>query len=105
MAAATRSSDRVAPLPIGASLSVWLRSLLVVISLAALSFFFEDLANGPRGSPCATCWSTPLVSPPLPVRCVPHPSAVVLAPALCLSVPRPNYGAAWPRRTPWRPHP
>src|SRR6266496_2738955 len=101
MAAATRSRDRVAPLPIGAWLSVWLRSLLVVTGLASQSFFLENLANGRRGSPCAKCWSTPAVPPPLPARSVPHPATAVLAPALALSARMPNCGVVGARRTLW----
>src|SRR5664280_870090 len=41
MAAATRSRERVAPLPIGAWLSVWLRSLLLVTSVSAPAFFLR----------------------------------------------------------------
>src|SRR5664279_4474067 len=103
MAAATRSRERVAPLPIGAWLSVWLRSLLLVTVLTGRSLFFDSLANGPHGSPCARCSSTPAVPPPLPARSAPHPATAALAPAPTLSARTPNCGAVGARRTLWLP--
>jgi len=41
IAAATRSNERVAALPIGAWLSIWLRSLLVLTARPGDSFFLR----------------------------------------------------------------
>src|ERR1700681_260175 len=101
MAAATRSRERVAPLPIAAWLSVWLRSLLLVTGLGVAVFFLENLASGRRGAPCAKCSSTGSVPPPRPARSAPHPASAALAPALPLSTQTPNYGVVSPRKILW----
>src|SRR6266540_2366832 len=88
-AAATRSTVRVAPYPIGAALSTSLRSLLLEGALApAVSSFFLALA-GPLESPSATycrALQFPLL---LPLRSFPHPATSALGSALPPSVRAP----------------
>src|SRR5437879_13712789 len=97
-AAATRSKDRVAALPIGAWLSIWLRSLLVLTAGRSDSFFFAD-ANAPREWPCGA-YSLILSVPGLfPVRCVPRRVTAALAPELHPSARTLSCGALGLRRS------
>src|ERR1700694_407660 len=79
MAAATRSSVRVAAYPIGAVLSASLRELLLQAAGVALNSFF--LLAGPRGLPCAACRRAPALLPLSRARSFLHPETPVLCSA------------------------
>src|SRR6266498_959731 len=106
IAAATRSNERGVPYPIGAWLSFWLRSLLVVTTVVlSSSFFFEGQANAPRGSPCVACWPTPSVRLTRPAHSVPVLAAPEPAQALLPSAPTLNSCGTWSHRNPRLPVP
>src|SRR5207244_3183036 len=98
IAAATRSNVRVVAYPIGAWLSIWLRSLLLLTSTEVRSLFFEADADVLHGSPCVMCWLTRSVVSPLPEHSALHPTTAALAPALHHSAPMRNCVAAWAHR-------
>src|ERR1035437_9781747 len=77
IAAATRSKERVAALPMGARLSIWLRALLLLTS-GATALFFLAVATALRQPPCAEWSSIPSVPWPLAIRFDPRRATAAL---------------------------